>query len=76
MGSLTAITGRTVYLDANALIYAVEDAAGLGARMRAVFARIDRGELRGVTSELSWPKSWLSRCGKVRLGSHRNTRSW
>lgn len=42
-----------VYLGANILIDAVEDAAGVGRRLRPAFDRIDFGELRGVTSELT-----------------------
>jgi predicted nucleic acid-binding protein len=53
MGSLNAIAGPTLYLDANALIYAVENAPVFGDTMRGVFERIDRGELHGMTSELS-----------------------
>jgi predicted nucleic acid-binding protein len=53
MGSLDAIVGPAVYLDANTLIYAVENVPVLGDRMRALFGRIDAGELRGLTSELS-----------------------
>ena len=53
MASLTDIVGPAVYLDTNILIYAVEDAFGLGARLRPLFERIDRGELRGVASELA-----------------------
>ncbi|MGB7160502.1 MAG: PIN domain-containing protein [Tepidisphaeraceae bacterium] len=53
MGSLSAIVGSTVYLDTNILIYAVENVAGFGDRVRTIFERIDRAELRGVTSELS-----------------------
>lgn len=37
MGSLTAITGQTVYLDANVLIYAVEDVPELGQKLHSVF---------------------------------------
>jgi predicted nucleic acid-binding protein len=53
MRSLNAIVGPAVYLDANTLIYAVENVPVLGDRMRALFQRIDAGELRGVTSEPS-----------------------
>ena len=53
MGSLNAIVGSALYLDANALIYAVENVPGFGDKMRGVFQRIDAGELRGLTSELS-----------------------
>jgi predicted nucleic acid-binding protein len=53
MGKLTAISGSTLYLDANLLIYAMEDLGEYGKKMRGLFARIDSGELRGVTSELS-----------------------
>ena len=53
MGKLTAISGPSVYLDANLLIYALEDLGDFGQKMRGIFARMDAGELRGVTSELS-----------------------
>ena len=52
-GRLTAIAGRTVYLDANLLIYAMEDFGSVGGKVRDLFARIDAGELDGVTSELT-----------------------
>ena len=53
MGTLSAIVGPLVYLDSNALIYAVENVPIFGDRLRAVFQRIDRGEWQGVTSELA-----------------------
>ena len=53
MGSVNTVVRPSVYLDANILIYAVEDVAGLGAKVRPLFERIDRGELRGMTGELS-----------------------
>lgn len=53
MGSLNAVAGGAVYLDANILIYAVEDTAGRGASLRPLFDRVDRGEVHAVTSELT-----------------------
>ncbi|MCC6424594.1 MAG: PIN domain-containing protein [Phycisphaerales bacterium] len=53
MGSIDTITGSTVYLDTNVLIYAVESIPEFVGRVRDIFDRIDRGELQGVTSELS-----------------------
>lgn len=68
MGSLTTIVGRSIYLDANVLIYAVEDAHGFGERLRTLFERIDRGELTGVTSELSLAEVLV---GPLRSGASR-----
>jgi predicted nucleic acid-binding protein len=53
MGTVNAVTGSLLYLDANILIYAVEDVAPFSGRLRPLFQRIDRGELRGASSELS-----------------------
>ena len=53
MGSLNGIAGPTVYLDANVLIYAVENVPIFGDKLRAVFQQIDAGTLQGTTSELS-----------------------
>jgi predicted nucleic acid-binding protein len=53
MGKLNQIAAPTVYLDTNIFIYAVEDLAGLGTKLRTLFARFDSGELHAVTSELS-----------------------
>ena len=53
MGSLTAIAGRTVYLDANIVIYAVEEIQPHAPKLKELFDRFDRGELHAVTSELT-----------------------
>ncbi|HSZ59707.1 MAG TPA: hypothetical protein VK797_28950 [Tepidisphaeraceae bacterium] len=53
MGSINAIAGTKVYLDANVFIYAVEGFAGVGAKLTTLFQRFDRGELQAVTSELT-----------------------
>jgi len=53
MGSLNTITGQSIYLDANILIYAVEDLTVVGQKIRTLFSRFDNGELHAVTSELS-----------------------
>jgi predicted nucleic acid-binding protein len=53
MGKMKDIRGPAVYFDSNTLIYAVEDLGRLGDAMRQAFERVDRGELLGVTSELS-----------------------
>ncbi len=53
MGSLNALIGDRVYLDANIFIYALEDFSPVGAKLRSLFARFDRGELQAVTSELT-----------------------
>jgi predicted nucleic acid-binding protein len=53
MGSLTALTGDVIYLDANIFIYALEGLPPFAAQLAALFQRFDRGELRAVTSELT-----------------------
>lgn len=53
MESIADFTGQRVYLDANILIYAIEDVAEFSAPVRLVFAGIDRGDFSAVTSELS-----------------------
>lgn len=63
MGPLSAIAGRLVYLDVNALIYAVENVSSWGERVRPVLERIDRGEIQGMTSELSLAET---RVGPIR----------
>ena len=45
MGSLTALAGTRVYLDANIFIYAVEGLVPFTATLAGLFARFDRGEL-------------------------------
>jgi predicted nucleic acid-binding protein len=53
MGSLTTIAGPRIYLDTNIFIYAVEGFPPAEAQLRGLFARFDRGELHGITSELT-----------------------
>ena len=53
MGSLTSLSGPSVYLDANIFIYAVEGFPGSRTKLGSLFARLDRGDLLGVTSELT-----------------------
>jgi predicted nucleic acid-binding protein len=53
MGSVTIPDGASVYLDANILIYSLEDIEGLGARLVPLMGRIDRREVEAFTSELS-----------------------
>jgi len=53
MGSLNALAGTKIYLDANVFIYAVEGFPGVGAKLASLFQRFDRGELQAVTNELS-----------------------
>lgn len=53
MGPLNAVAGRTVYLDANVVIYAVEDMPPHATKLKELFNRFDRGELHAVTSELT-----------------------
>jgi hypothetical protein len=42
MGSLTAIAGARLYLDANTIIYAAEGSQLLPASLREALARVDR----------------------------------
>jgi len=53
MGTLTALTGSRIYLDANVFIYAVEGLQPFAARLAGLFVRFDRGELHAITSELT-----------------------
>src|SRR4051794_4291710 len=53
MGSLNAVAGDTVYIDANLFIYAMEGVPTVAAKLSGLFQRFDRGELRAVTSELT-----------------------
>ncbi len=47
------IFGPTIYLDANALIYAVEGIEPWASVVKPIFAEIDAGRLSGLTSELT-----------------------
>src|SRR3954453_22026553 len=53
MAGLRDILGRTVYLDANIFIYAVEGYAPEEAFLRELFAALEDGRFTAVTSELS-----------------------
>jgi predicted nucleic acid-binding protein len=54
MGSLNAIVGPDVYIDANTLIYQVEGLSGFGPILARVFDEFDRGRWTAVMSELTW----------------------
>jgi len=45
--------GRTIYLDTNIIIYAFEDAEGIGASSRPLFESFEAGEREAITSELT-----------------------
>ena len=45
--------GQRLYLDTNIIIYAIEQGNRWTELLRALFAAIDRGEVRAVTSELT-----------------------
>jgi predicted nucleic acid-binding protein len=53
MAGLTDILGRTVYLDTNIFIYAVEGYAPEEAFLRELLAALEDGRFTAVTSELS-----------------------
>src|SRR4051812_46379606 len=53
MAGLSDILGRTVYLDANIFIYAVEGYAPEEAFLRELLAALEDGRFPAVTSELS-----------------------
>ena len=53
MGTLDALVGRRVYLDANAFIYVQEHHPTFGPALEAIFAHIDARSLEAVTSELT-----------------------
>ena len=53
MDALAACHGRHVYLDTNILIYAVEGLPEHAGTIGALFDRIDAGEVRATTSELT-----------------------
>lgn len=50
---LNAIRGRRVYLDTNVFIYALEGYADFVDDLTELFASIDAGNIRAVTSELT-----------------------
>jgi predicted nucleic acid-binding protein len=53
MGSLSDLGGASVYLDANVFIYFLEGFAPASDFLGRLFAEIDAGRIRGVTSELT-----------------------
>lgn len=53
MGPLIALAGRRLYLDANVVIYALEDVAPYTDVTRHIWQAIDAGECSAVTSELT-----------------------
>jgi hypothetical protein len=46
-------SGSRVYLDANVLVYVIENIAGYAAKVRPVFDRLGRDDLLGFSSELT-----------------------
>ena len=57
MGLMDSITGEGLYLDTNIFIYALEGYPKFIASVRALFAAIDEGRIRAVTSELTLAES-------------------
>src|SRR3954465_14243472 len=53
MATLTAILGKTVYLDTNIFIYTVEGYAPEEAFLRELFAALEDARFTAITSELS-----------------------
>ncbi|MBA3711136.1 MAG: type II toxin-antitoxin system VapC family toxin [Pyrinomonadaceae bacterium] len=53
MGIVSAVLGRTVYLDTNIIIYAVEGFAPLAGQITALLQAMDDAEMIAVTSELT-----------------------
>lgn len=53
MGILDALRGRQTYLDANVFIYALNAFPAFEGELAALFAAIDAGEVRCVTSQLT-----------------------
>jgi predicted nucleic acid-binding protein len=53
MGSLSGLTGTTVYLDANVFVYFLEGYSPLSEVLGRMFAEIDGGRIQAVTSELT-----------------------
>ncbi|MGH8581270.1 MAG: type II toxin-antitoxin system VapC family toxin [Gammaproteobacteria bacterium] len=53
MGLSALPAGSRVYLDANVWIYALEGYAAYAVPLKALFARIDAGEIAAITSELT-----------------------
>lgn len=53
MGTIDELNGKTVYLDTNVFVYAIEGFAEYRAFLTELFTAIDRGEVAAVTSELT-----------------------
>jgi hypothetical protein len=53
LGVTNLLAGSCVYLDTNVWIYALEGFPAYVDTLQRLFARIDSGELRAVTSELT-----------------------
>ena len=53
MGSIGDLAGAVAYLDANIFIYLLEGFSPIGDKAGELFAEIDAGRIRGVTSELT-----------------------
>ena len=54
MGPVALAQDGPVYLDAQVLIYAVEGREPFAEQLMPLWQAVDRGELAGVTSELTW----------------------
>jgi predicted nucleic acid-binding protein len=69
MGALNQITGDSIYIDANTLIYQVEGLSVFAGVLDPLFDRIDRGEIVAVTSELTLAEVLVKpiREGNVRI---------
>ncbi len=53
MPSLSALSGRNIYLDANVFIYGMEQLTPWDTPARGILQMIDTGEIQVVTSELT-----------------------
>lgn len=53
MGILSSSTGTRVYLDTTVFIYLLEDFPPYSAKLEDLFNAVARGEIQGITSELS-----------------------
>lgn len=53
MGILAGLADKTLYLDANVFVYALEDVEGWGEGAKRLFGAVDAGECLAVTSELT-----------------------
>jgi predicted nucleic acid-binding protein len=57
MGTLTLPVTGLVYVDVNAVIYAVEKVETYASLLQPLWVKANRGELNIVTSELTWLES-------------------